>query len=78
MSSTTFRYRYETGVQFHSGTLENWAEYFPRKWQAMEYTRERASRCFLARSGYVYDRCLDFTRWYDVTTKQWTRKQPLV
>lgn len=77
MSNSTFNYRYETGWQGRDGTLENRGTYFSKKWAAMSSAKGFFEQeCFRSdlQSVYVYDRCLDFTRWFD--GQRWSRKQP--
>jgi hypothetical protein len=73
MSNSTFNYRYETGWQGHDGTLENTCDYFAKKLEAMTHAQNIFKPAHF-KSTYVYDRCLDFTRWYD--RKKWSRTQP--
>jgi hypothetical protein len=74
MSSSTFLYRYETGSQGHDGTLDNCCEYFAKKLDAMRFAQGLFQKREF-KSTYVYDRCLNFTRWFD--GQKWSRKQPI-
>jgi hypothetical protein len=71
---STFEERYETGWQGLDGTLENVSEYFSKKVDAMVFAQNLFKRTEF-RSTYVYDRCLNFTRWFDGT--KWSRIQPV-
>ena len=75
MSSTTFLYRYETGWYGKDGCLENLSTYFSKKLDAMNFAqRFFANEPENFAATYVYDRCLNFNRWYDGAI--WSRKQP--
>ena len=44
VSSSTFYYRFETGLKFYGGISEDLAQYFPKKLDAMEFIATRAQR----------------------------------
>jgi hypothetical protein len=74
VSSNTFLYRYETGWQDDGGALENTGEYFAKKIDAMRFATGLVKPEHHIVSAYVYDRCLDLTRWYH--QGRWSRTQP--
>lgn len=69
---STFLDRYETGWQGHDGTMENVCVYFSKKAQAMQFAEGLFEKKQF-KSTYVYDRCRNFTRWFDGS--KWNRER---
>lgn len=80
MSRTTFDCRYETGLYFADRAVENIAEYRSKKLDAMNLVvsavRKEAKKWPLVLGGYVHDRCLNLTWWYNLATERWSPKRP--
>ena len=80
MSRTTFECRYEPGLYFADQAVENIAEYRSKKLDAMNLVvsavRKEAKKWPPVLGGYVHDRCLNLTWWYNLATERWSPKRP--